>query len=144
MPGCGITTDIIVGFPGETQNDFNDTLYVMDQVVFDNAYMFKYSPRPNTSAAKLPDDVPENEKSERLNTIIEKQKIHTLQKNRALIGTVQSVLVDGISKKDSNEKIGRTDTNKLVILKEGDADIGNIVNVQIIDAAGVSLFGKIQ
>ncbi len=144
MPGCGITTDIIVGFPGETQDDFNDTLYVMDQVVFDNAYMFKYSPRPNTSAAKLSNDVPENEKSERLNTIIEKQKIHTLQKNRALIGTVQSVLVDGISKKDSNEKIGRTDTNKLVILKEGDADIGNIVNIQIIDAAGVSLFGKIQ
>ncbi len=144
MPGCGITTDIIVGFPGETQDDFNDTLYVMDQVVFDNAYMFKYSPRPNTSAAKLPDDVPENEKSERLNTVIEKQKVHTLQKNRALIGTVQSVLIDGISKKDSNEKIGRTDPNKMVILKEGDADIGNIVNVHIIDAAGVSLFGKIQ
>lgn len=144
IPGCGITTDMIVGFPGETRDDFYDTLYVMDQVVFDNAYMFKYSPRPNTSAAKLPDDVLENEKSERLNTVIEKQKVHTLQKNRALIGTVQSVLVDGISKKDSNEKIGRTDTNKLVILKEGDADIGNIVNIRIIDAAGVSLFGKIQ
>ncbi|MCD6440491.1 MAG: tRNA (N6-isopentenyl adenosine(37)-C2)-methylthiotransferase MiaB [Candidatus Marinimicrobia bacterium] len=144
MPDCGITTDIIVGFPGETDEDFEETLDVMDRVVFDNAYMFKYSPRPGTAAAKLPDDVPENVKAERLNRIIEKQKIHLLAKNRALVGTVQTVLIDGLSKKSSGEKIGRTDTNKLVILKTGSARIGEMVKVLIYDAAGVSLFGKID
>ncbi len=144
MPDCGITTDIIVGFPGESSTDFNETLKVMDEVVFDNAYMFKYSPRPNTAAAKLVDDVSGDEKAERLNQIIEKQKEHTILKNRSLIGTIQSVLIDGNSKKDKNEKIGRTDSNKLVILKDGAAEIGDVIDVLIVEAAGVSLFGRIQ
>jgi len=144
LPGCGITTDIIVGFPGETEADFQETLCVMDKVVFDNAYMFKYSPRPYTAAAKMKDDVPEAEKAERLNQVIAKQKIHTKQRNRSLIGTVQSVLIDGHSKKNPNEKIGRTDSNKLVILKEDHADIGDFIDILITGTAGVSLFGKIN
>lgn len=144
MPECGITTDIIVGFPGESAADFEETLRVMDLVIFDNAYMFKYSPRPNTAAAKLNDDVSDQEKSERLNRIIAKQKKHTSLRNQQLVGTVQTVLIDGVSKKDVNEKIGRTDSNKLVILKEGDADIGDLIDILITRTAGVSLFGKIQ
>jgi tRNA-2-methylthio-N6-dimethylallyladenosine synthase len=143
MPDCSITTDIIAGFPGETDADFNETLAVMDEVVFDNAYMFKYSPRPHTAAAKLDDNVPEQIKSQRLDQIIKKQKAHTSSKNRALVGTIQEVLVDGVSKKAESEKIGRTDSNKLVILKDGMAAIGDMVRVQIREAAGVSLFGKI-
>ncbi|MFH1251711.1 MAG: tRNA (N6-isopentenyl adenosine(37)-C2)-methylthiotransferase MiaB [bacterium] len=144
LPECGITTDIIVGFPGETAADFEETLHVMDEVIFDNAYMFKYSPRPNTAAAKLTDDVTEEEKAERLNLIIAKQKRHTTFRNRQTIGTIQSVLIDGCSKKNVDEKIGRTDSNKLVILKEGSADIGDLINILITGAPGVSLFGKIQ
>ena len=144
LPDCGITTDIIVGFPGETISDFEETLQVMDEVIFDNAYMFKYSPRPNTAAAKLIDDVTEKDKADRLNRVIEKQKKHTTMRNRRTIGTVQTVLIDGSSKKDINEKIGRTDSNKLVILKEGRADIGDFIDILITGAAGVSLFGKIH
>jgi len=106
--------------------------------------MFKYSPRPYTAAAKMKDDVPEAEKAERLNQVIAKQKIHTKQRNRSLIGTVQSVLIDGHSKKNPNEKIGRTDSNKLVILKEDHADIGDFIDILITGTAGVSLFGKIN
>ena len=144
LPDCGITTDIIVGFPGETTTDFEETLHVMDNVIFDNAYMFKYSPRPYTAAAKLADDVSEQEKAERLICIIAKQKKHTLFRNRQTIGTVQSILIDGCSKKNADEKIGRTDSNKLVILKEGNADIGDLIDILITGAPGVSLFGKIQ
>jgi len=144
LPNCGITTDIIVGFPGETTTDFEETLHVMDNVIFDNAYMFKYSPRPYTAAAKLTDDVNEQEKAKRLNRIIAKQKKHTTFRNRQTIGTVQSILIDGSSKKNADEKIGRTDSNKLVILKEGNADIGDLIDILITGAPGVSLFGKIQ
>ncbi|MBN2602111.1 MAG: tRNA (N6-isopentenyl adenosine(37)-C2)-methylthiotransferase MiaB [Candidatus Marinimicrobia bacterium] len=144
LPTCGITTDIIVGFPGETAADFEETLRVMDEVIFDNAYMFKYSPRPNTAAVQLTDNVTEEEKAERLNRIIAKQKKHTTFRNRQTIGTVQSVLIDGSSKKNVDEKIGRTDSNKLVILKEGNADIGDLIDILITGAPGVSLFGKIQ
>ncbi|MDO9548270.1 MAG: TRAM domain-containing protein, partial [Candidatus Marinimicrobia bacterium] len=81
---------------------------------------------------------------ERLNRIIAKQKKHTTIRNRQTVGTVQTVLIDGSSKKDVNEKIGRTDSNKLLILKEGNADIGDLIDILITGAAGVSLFGKIQ
>lgn len=144
LPACGLTTDIIVGFPGESDADFDDTLKVMEEVFYDNAYMFKYSPRPGTAAAKLTDDVPESEKADRLNRIIVKQKEHTTIRYRETVGTIQQVLIDGTSKKDSAEKIGRTDSNKLVILKAGSAEIGEIVDVFISGTAGVSLFGKIH
>lgn len=143
LPAGAISTDIIVGFPDETEADFRQTLAVMDAVIFDNAFMFQYSPRPGTRAAEMDDDVPGEVKAARLERIIRKQKQHTLQRNRALIGTVQEVLIDGTSKKDESEKVGRTVTNKLVVLKIGDAPIGELVSVKILDAKGVSLFGKI-
>jgi len=144
LPDCAISTDIIVGFPGETDEDFNQTLYIMDQVIFDNAFMFKYSVRPGTKAAKMENDVTSEEKAERLNQVIMKQKEHTLIRNQALIGSQQMVLIDGYSKKNKQEVIGRTDSNKQVVIKAGSAQIGDFVNVDIIDAAGVSLFGMIH
>ncbi len=144
LPDCAISTDIIVGFPGETDEDFNQTLYIMDRVIFDNAFMFKYSVRPGTKAAKMKNDVTNDEKAERLNQVIMKQKEHTLIRNQALIGSRQLVLIDGLSKKNKQEVIGRTDSNKQVVIKAGSAQIGDFVNVEIIDAAGVSLFGIIH
>ena len=142
LPECSITTDIIVGFPGETELDFLETLNVMDSVVFDSAFMFKYSPRPLTKAASMRDSVTEKEKSERLERVVGKQKKHTLKRNQVLVGTVQEILVDGESKKNSNEKRGRTDTNKIVIIKKGNPEIGDIVSVEIKEASGVSLMGE--
>ena len=103
LPQVALTTDIIVGFPGETADDFEQTLQVMQAVKFDSAFMFKYSPRPGTKAAKMTDDVPEEEKSRRLKAVIQLQKSHTLERNKALVGTVQEVLIDGTSKKNPDE-----------------------------------------
>lgn len=144
LPDCGISTDIIVGFPGETGEDFNETLYIMDQVIFDNAFMFKYSVRPGTAAAKLKDDLTDEEKAERLEQVIKKQKEHTLIRNRALIGSRQLVFIEDFSKKNKQEMIGRTDSNQQVVIKAGETRIGEFVKVEIIDAAGVSLFGIIH
>jgi len=143
LPQVALTTDIIVGFPGETADDFEQTLQVMQIVKFDSAFMFKYSPRPGTKAAKMTDDVPEEEKSRRLKAVIQLQKSHTLERNKALVGTVQEVLIDGTSKKNPDEMIGRTESNKIVVIKEGHPKIGEFCNVQIEKAMGVSLFGKI-
>ncbi len=138
-----ITTDIIVGFPGETESDFLQTVKVMETVIFDAAFMFQYSPRPGTKAAQLVDDVPLAEKQKRLEQIIALQKMHTLQRNQALVGTVQEILIEGNSKKRPGEKIGRTDTNKITIIKNGQAEIGSLVEVRIDKALGVSLFGSV-
>jgi len=143
LSDVAISTDIIVGFPGETEEDFLETLNVMDKVVFDSAFMFKYSPRPGTKASLMEDDVSEEEKADRLTRVIEKQREHTLIRNSALVGSVQEVLVEDLSKKDPNEKMGRTGTNKVVIIKKGDAEIGDLVKVKIEKAVGVSLFGEI-
>jgi tRNA-2-methylthio-N6-dimethylallyladenosine synthase len=143
LPQAAITTDIIVGFPGESQADFEETVAVMQAVHFDAAFMFKYSPRPGTKAAALPDNVPEADKAVRLKTIIQLQKEHTLEHNKALVDTVQEILIDGTSRKNPEEMIGRTDTNKIVVLKKGHPPIGDLCNVRIEKAIGVSLFGKI-
>jgi len=143
LPQAAITTDIIVGFPDESAEDFEQTLAVMQAVRFDAAFMFKYSPRAGTKAAEMPDNVPEEEKARRLKAIIQLQKTHTLESNKALIGTVQEILIDGPSRKNPDEMIGRTDTNKIVVLKEGHPQVGEFCQVKIEKAVGVSLFGKI-
>ena len=143
IPSVAITTDIIVGFPGETDADFEETLKVMEIVQFDAAFMFKYSVRPGTKAARFPDDVLEAVKAQRLKTIITLQKQHTLLRNTALIGTNQTILIEGVSRKNPEEPIGRTDSNKLVVVKNAKCNVGETVPVQIIKATGVTLFGKI-
>lgn len=144
LPSAGISTDIIVGFPGETEEEFQETLAVMNQVKFDSAFTFKYSPRPWTKAAQYTDQVPEEEKQNRLERLIILQKEHTLLRNKELIGTKQPVLVEKESKRSSLQWAGRTDSNKWVIFDKADARIKDIVTVYISAAQGVSLHGTIQ
>ncbi len=143
IPGLAISTDMIVGFPGETEADFQDTVDVMNQVKFDTAFTFKYSPRPGTKAAEYVDTVPEADKQDRLERMIVLQKEHTLLRNRALVGETLEVLVEKNSKKSENQHQGRTRSNKIVIFDKAGEQPGDMVNVEIIDAQGITLFGRI-
>ena len=143
LPNCGLSTDIIVGFPGETEAEFQDTLEVMDTVKFDSAFTFKYSLRAGTKAAEYSDQVSETEKQQRLEEVIKLQKRHTLSRNKAVIGRVEKVLVEKVSKRSTTRWAGRTDSNKWVIFEKGDKQIKDIVPVLITDAKGISLQGHL-
>ena len=143
LPGCGLTTDIIVGFPGETQKDFEKTLAVMEEVKFDSAFTFKYSPRPGTKASEYEAVVPEEEKQVRLDELLVLQKCHTLFRNSQEVGKTVDVLVEKESKKSSEQWAGRTDNNKWVVFSKENAEIGEIVKVTIKDAKGITLFGEL-
>ena len=143
IPGLSLSTDMIVGFPGETREDFEQTLDVMEQVRFDTAFTFKYSARPGTKAAEYEDTVPEEEKQDRLEKMILLQRRHTLERNRAHIGETLEVLVEKDSKKSENQHQGRTRSNKIVIFDKAGELPGDFVTTRIIDAKGISLFGQI-
>ena len=143
LPGCGLSTDIIAGFPGETDEQFAETLEVMERVRFDSAFTFKYSSRPGTKAEEYSDHISEEVKQARLAQLIELQRRHTLARNRDEIGKTVKVLVEKESKKSSAEWAGRTDSNKWVIFPKGGARIRDLVDVQIVGARGVSLFGEL-
>jgi tRNA-2-methylthio-N6-dimethylallyladenosine synthase len=142
IPGLSLSTDMIVGFPGESAADFEQTLDVMRQVRFDTAFTFKYSSRPGTKAAEYEDTVPEDEKQERLQTMITLQREHTLERNREHIGEILEVLVEKDSKKSEKQHQGRTRSNKIVIFDKAGEKPGDIVNTKIIDAQGITLFGQ--
>ena len=143
IPGIALSTDIIVGFPGETAAEFDDTAAVMRQVEFDSAYIFQYSERPGTLAAKrYRDDVPEEEKSRRSVELNALQNEISLAKNRARIGTIEKVLVEQTgTKKSAAESQGHSDGNRLVILQEGSFTPGELVDVRIHDATAHVLKG---
>jgi len=132
IPGASITTDLIVGFPGETEKDFEETLDLVRRVRFDAAYTFMFSPRPGTPAAELPDQVPLEEKRKRLSQLIEVQKQISLEVNQELRGQTWEVLVEGRSKNNPQRWSGRTRTNKVVVFQgNGDDLTGKLVDVQI-------------
>ena len=143
LPNVGISTDIIVGFPGETNRDFYETIDVMNQVMFDSAFNFKYSSRPGTKASEYEDQIDEHEKQNRLEKIINLQKQHTLQRNQSLVGKVESVLVEKESKLSNKQWAGRTDSNKWVIFDKQSAKINEIVSVLITKARGITLHGEL-
>ena len=143
LPGVGISTDIIVGFPGETEFEFRETLTVMEEVKFDSAFNFKYSPRPGTKASEYDDPIPEDIKQERLEQIIDLQKRHTLERNLDLVGTIQTVLIEKESKMSSHQWAGRTDSNKWVIFDKEDVQIKDMVSIQIKKAKGITLHGEL-
>jgi len=143
IPNIGLSTDIIVGFPGETDQDFNETLNLMKEVKFDSAFNFKYSPRPGTKASEYEDQVNEEVKQIRLQKVIDLQKEHTLEQNQKLVGSIQKVLIEKESKLSSDQWAGRTDSNKWVIFNKEDSLINNIVEVKIEKAKGITLHGKI-
>ncbi|MEE0937121.1 MAG: tRNA (N6-isopentenyl adenosine(37)-C2)-methylthiotransferase MiaB [Bacteroidales bacterium] len=140
---CGIATDIIAGFCSETLEDHNDTLEMMRWVGYDSAYMFNYSQRSNTLAAKkYPDDIPYEEKTRRLEEIIELQRKLSLQSNRNDVGKEFEVLVEGQSKRNDKQLFGRTSQNKVVIFDCKDFKPGDYVKVKIVDCTSATLFGE--
>lgn len=144
IPDAALSTDVIAGFCTETLQDHQDTLDLMKEVRYDGAYMFKYSERDNTLAYKYEDDVPEEEKSRRLQEIIDQQNQISKEINLKEIGKTHQVLIEGESKKNKSEWQGRSDTNKVCIFdyKEG-MNIGDYVNVKINRSTSATLFGEI-
>jgi tRNA-2-methylthio-N6-dimethylallyladenosine synthase len=141
IPNVSLSTDIIAGFPTETEKDHQQTLDLLDTVKFDGAFTFKYSPRENTKAWDMGDDVPEDVKNRRLYEIIERQRSISLDRNKSFIGQTVQVLVEGASKKSEYDFCGRTDTNKMVVFpKNGDA-IGNYVDIHVERVNSATLFG---
>lgn len=147
-PDIAITSDFIVGFPGETEEDFQATLSLMKEVRFDSIFSFKYSPRPGTAAEKLKDDVPPHEKTRRILELQELQKKISLEINSQYVGKIEEVLVDGISRKMEKGKVkcqltGRNRKNKVVNFEGGPELIGRFVDVRIREALANDLIGDI-
>ncbi len=143
LPNVGISTDIIVGFPGETEDDFLNTISVMEKVKFDSAFTFKYSPRKGTKALEYEDQVDENVKQKRLEKVISLQKSHTKLRNQCFIGNIENILVEKESKRNSSKWAGRTDSNKWVIFEKANAKVKDIVPVLITQSKDITLHGKI-
>ena len=143
VPDIAISTDIIVGFPGETEKDFEDTLDLAERVGYDSAFTFLYSMREGTPAAKSPDQIPEDIKHSRFNRLVDVINKSAASKNAGYIGSVKKVLVDGRSRNGSSAWEGRTDSFKLVNFHGRDGLEGKLVNVRITGANTFSLTGEI-
>lgn len=143
MPDCAITTDLIAGFCGETEEDHLQTLSLMREVGYESAYMFKYSERPNTfSARHFTDDVPDEVKGRRLNEIIALQNELSVESNRRDVGKEFTILVEGESKRSPEQLCGRTSQNKMVVFDRGDHEAGDYVRVRITGSSSATLFGE--
>lgn len=142
IPGVSITTDIIVGFPNETDEDFKETLDVVNKCKFDGAFTFIYSPREGTPAAKIKDSIPLSTKEERLHELNELINDYSLKHNQEYLGKIVEVLVLGPSEKGKDKVYGYTKTMKLVNIENAKEDIGKLINVKITDAKSFSLDGK--
>ena len=141
---CAISTDMIIGFCGETEEEHQDTLSLMDKVEFDFAYMYKYSERPKTLAErKFEDDVPEEVKSRRLTEIVDKQRLHAHLWNKKQLGKVDKVLIEGFSKKSNEHLCGRNSRNSMVIFPKEKYQKGQYVIVKITDCTSATLLGEV-
>jgi tRNA-2-methylthio-N6-dimethylallyladenosine synthase len=138
-----ITSDIIVGFPNETEDDFLETLDIIKKVRFDAIYTFIYSPRKGTQASSMENQIPLAEKKSRLQRLMECQNVISLEKNNQLLETTQEVLVEGLSKTDANRLMGRTRTNKIVNFTGDNLLIGQLANVKITKSQTWNLFGEL-
>ncbi len=142
IPNCSITTDIIVGFPNESDEDFNETLEVAEYCKYDSAFTFIYSPREGTPAAKMDDKIDMETKEKRLHRLNEVINKYSLEANKKYLNKIVPVLIEGISEKDPNKVFGYTDTMKLVNVSNAQDKIGKIINVKITDAKSFSLDGN--
>ena len=151
-PEFSVTTDVIVGYPGETEEDFEQTRSLMDEAGFDNAFVFKYSPRPGTRSAALPDDVPTAEKERRDQVLLADQERRGQARNERLVGTVREVMVEGPSKRNKARWSGRDGGNRIVVWdrpggdaadgRRGEAAIGSVVRIRIAEAHPQILVGE--
>lgn len=140
IPECGISTDLFTGFHGETEDDFQQTLELMREARFDSAFMFKYSERPGTLAARtMPDNVPDEVKTERLNRMIALQNELSAASNLADVGKTFEVLVEGFSKRSREQLMGRTSQNKAAVFPRGDHKKGDFVRVRVVGASSATL-----
>jgi tRNA-2-methylthio-N6-dimethylallyladenosine synthase len=140
-PAIGITTDIIVGFPGETEQDFEETLSLAREVKFDNAFIFKYSPRRDTPAAAMPDQVPQKNREERNHRLLETVNEIGKRKYNAFVGRQTQILVEGPSKKNAARMAGRTRCNKIVLFDGSERHRGQIMDLKITRAGSFTLYG---
>jgi len=144
MPDCGLSTDIICGFSGETDTEHQDTVSLMKEVSYDYAFMFKYSERPDTFAAnKMPDDVPEDVKGARLQEVIAIQQASSLKNNKRDIGKVFEVLVENVSKRSTEQMSGRTQQNKVMVFNRQETKVGDYIKVKCMDCTAATLLGEI-
>ena len=143
-PEFAVTTDVIVGYPGETESDFEQTRTLMDEAGFDNAFVFKYSPRPGTRSAALPDDVPTAEKERRDQVLLADQERRGQSRNDRLVGTVREVMAEGPSKRNKARWSGRDGGNRIVVWDAGGGEIGSIVRVKITEAHPQILIGEMN
>ena len=144
VPDITMSTDIIVGFPGETEEEFEDTLSLVDQVKYDSAFTFLYSIRQGTPAATYEDQIPEAIKHERFERLVDLVNSCSAAKNAAYVGRTEKVLVEGHSKKDENTLTGRTEGFKLVDFPGDSSYIGKIIDVEITEGKTFSLKGRIK
>lgn len=144
IPGVCLSTDIIAGFPTETEDDHQRTLDLIEEVQFDGAFMFKYSPREHTPAFAMNDDVSDEVKTQRVSEIIGVQNQISARKNQDSVGTTVEVIVEGVSKKSSVEWIGRTEGNKTVVFPRGEYQVGDYVRVNVHRTNSATLFGSVQ
>jgi len=143
IPDVSLSTDIIVGFPTETEQDFLDTLDIVNKVKFDSAFTFKYSPREGTIAYNFDDDISDEIKGERLKRLIDIQQQISFESNNKLIGTIQTALIESYSKKSEKEFQGRLDNNKVTVFPGNGNFIGDLVNVKITKATSATLIGEL-
>ena len=141
IPDLALGTDIIVGFPGETEEDFRETLEVVEEVGFDSAFTFVYSPRQGTEAAAMPDQVPEDVKRDRIERLVELVQRVASVRNAARVGLVEQVLVEGSSRTDPSLLRGRSRRNTTVNFEGGEAEPGDLVDVRIERATSTTLAG---
>jgi tRNA-2-methylthio-N6-dimethylallyladenosine synthase len=143
-PGIAITTDIIVGFPGETEEDFQSTMDTVERLQFHNAFVFRYSKRRNTPAAEMAGQISEEEKESRNQRLLDVVNRIAIEKNAALVGTRQQILCEGPSKNNSERLSGRTSHNKIVIF-DGDPSrhTGQILDIHIDESTGFTLYGHL-
>ncbi len=144
IPDCGISSDLFTGFHDETEEDFQETLSLMREVGFDSSFMFKYSERPGTLAARtMPDNIPEEVKIDRLNRMIALQNELSRESNARDIGKTFDVLVEGVSKRSKEQFVGRNQQNKTLVFPRGDYRVGDTVRVRVVDSSSATLIGEL-
>ncbi|HET7497326.1 MAG TPA: tRNA (N6-isopentenyl adenosine(37)-C2)-methylthiotransferase MiaB [Candidatus Eisenbacteria bacterium] len=142
VPDLALTTDVIVGFPGETEADFEATRTAMRRIRYDGAFLFKYSPRPGAKSAAWEDDVPDAEKTRRITVLIEDQKEMSLERNAATIGSEVEVLVEGPSKKSADHWFGKTRQFKTAVFRHGEERVGDTLRMRVAATSPYTLFGE--
>jgi tRNA-2-methylthio-N6-dimethylallyladenosine synthase len=142
IPGLALTTDLIVGFPGETEADFEATHAVMRRIRYDSAFLFKYSARPGAKAAEWPETVDDEEKTRRIQLLIEEQKTISFERNLEMVGREVDVLVEGPAKRDPNQWYGKTEHFKTAVFPRRDESVGDTIRLRVAAASPYTLFGE--